>query len=185
MPLKDQDLAPLFLPGTIRLPSPFPAVGDLELQKEGAKYDGVERPGALLIVRRRIWPATKVSWTIRVECVSAILLTKGSKLVPAAAKWVFTPSVPKLKSIAAAKIAKGIVFVPEDAPVLMRLEFGTTASESADYPIPGLMRGERRGCDPCCCCCCNPCCCGCDPDRGWDPESGFSYEGVMEGPDES
>jgi hypothetical protein len=180
MPLTDEDLAPLFLPGTIRLPSPFPAVGDLQLVKEGAKYRGVEKPGAVLIVRRRIWPATKVSWTIRVECVSAILLTKCSKLDRATATWLFTPSVPKLKSIVQGKSAKGIVFVPEDAPVLMRIEFGTTASESADYPIPGLMGGQIRGCDPCNCC-------GCDPCRGGNPCSGFSYGSVMEGegPDES
>ena len=168
MQLTNEDLAPLFLPGTICLPSPFPAVGDLVLQKRGATYQGVEKPGALLIVRRRIWPATKVCWTIRVECVSAILLTKGPKLDRATAKWAFAPSVPKLKS---GKPAKGIVFVPEDAPVLMRVEFGTTASEGADYPIPGLMRGQDRGCDPCCC--------------GCDPSLGFSYESIMEGPDES
>jgi hypothetical protein len=78
--------------------------------------------------------------------------------------------VPKLKSFLEAKVAKGIVFVPEDAPVLMRIEFGTTASESADYPIPGLMREAVHGCDPCC---------------GCDPSPDFSYESIMEGPDES
>ena len=162
MPLTDEDLAPLFLPNTIRLPSPFPAVGDLELQEDGARYQGVEAPGALLIVRRRVWPGTKVCWTIRVECVSAILLTYGCELDHATATWLFTPSVPKLKSIVDANDLKGIVFVPEDAPVLMRLEFGLTAGESADYPIPGWMR------------ICDPCCCG-------ETASGFSHESVMSG----
>ena len=161
MPLTDEDLAPLFLPGTIRLPSPFPTIGELELQEDGAHYRGVEKPGALLIVRRRIRPSTKVCWTIRVECVSAILLTKGDELDYATATWIFTPSVPKLKSLAEAEVPKGIVFVPEDAPVLMCIEFGATASECADCPVPGL---SMTICDPCHC-------------------STFSYESTMGKPD--
>ena len=159
MPLTNEDLAPLYLPGTIRLPSPFPAVGDLDLQENGAQYPGVEALGALLVVRHRIWPSTKVCWTIRVELVSAILLTEGDKLDCATAKWVFTPSVPKLRSLPEASILKGIVFVPENAPVMMRIEMGTTASESADYPIHGWL----GGCDPC--------------------KKVFSYESTMGGPD--
>ena len=157
MQLKDDDLAPLFLPGMIRLPSPFPAVGVVEIQEGATQFRGVEERGALLIVRRRIWPSTKVCWIIRVELVSAILLTKGDELDPGKATWLFGPSVPKLKSLAGEEASKGIVFVPEEAPVLMRVEFGTTASDSADYPIPGLM----RHCDPC------------------DHSRTFSYESTM------
>jgi hypothetical protein len=155
----DEDLAPLFISGTIRLPSPFPAVGELEIRENGAAHCKDNGFGALLIVRRRVWPSTKVCWTMRAECVSAILLTKGDELDYATAKWVFAPSVPKLGSIAETKVPRGIVFVPENTPVLMRIEFGTTASESADYPIPGPV----GGCDP--------------------HSPSFSYESVMAGPD--
>jgi hypothetical protein len=57
----------------------------------------------------------------------------------------------------------------------MRIEFGTTASESADYPIPGLMFGPKSGCDPT----------GCDPCCGCDPCADFSFGSVMETPEES
>ncbi len=153
MSLTDEDLAPLFLPGTIPLPSPHPAVGDVELEE-------VHEPGPLVVVRRRVWPSTRVSWAILADRVSAILVTKSNNSVHDT--WLFGSSVPeRLKSLAHGKAVKGIVFVPEDAPVLMRIEFGKTASECADYPIPGLMGG---GCDPC-------------------VTGAFSYESVMLKPD--
>ena len=168
MSLKDKDLAPLFLPGTIAFPPPFPAVGELEIQEDGAEFEKAE-PCALVIVRRRVRPSTKVSWIILVDHVSAIVVTssKGDELDPATARWHFGPSVRRLKSPVEGKTLKGIVYVPEDAPVMMRLEFGQTASEIIDYPIPGVT---ECSCDPCSCC--NPCCC-----------PTFSYENVMGRPD--
>jgi hypothetical protein len=160
MPLTDKDLAPLFLPGTIPLPSPFPAVGDLELVGVGEKFKGVDDPSKLVIVRRRIAPMTKVCWTILVEHVSAVLLTNGDELDCERAEWLFGSSVPILKRLIEEKARKGIVYVPEDAPVLMGVEFGTTASESASYPIPGMV----GPCDHCHC-------------------HTFSYERIMGGPD--
>ncbi|MHC4177713.1 MAG: hypothetical protein ACYSWU_09405 [Planctomycetota bacterium] len=161
MPLKDKGLAALFLPGTIALPSPFPSVGDVEIKKdgEGAELRDGER-GVLLTVRRRFEPSTEVCWTMLVERVSAILLTNGAELESDGAEWLFGPDVAKLQSVKGTNPAKGIVYVPENAPVLMRVEFGTTASESMDFPVPGL-----GGCDPC-------------EDRS------FSYQRVMAGQDE-
>jgi len=165
MSLSDKDLIPLFVPGTICLPSPFPAIGELDILKDGAIYPEPTAPGTLLTVSHRTWPSTNISsavvtWTIRVELVSAVLLTTGDELDCATATWVFTPSVPNLKSIAGGTAPKGIVFVPKEAPVLMRIELGTTASASAKYQLPG----EKGCCDPCC-------------DR-----RPFSFESVMGGP---
>lgn len=142
---QDKGLVPLFVPGTTQLPWPFPAVGDVEIQPKGAKFGQGETPGALVIVRRQISPTMKVRWTILAEHVSAFLDTNGDDVDYAKAEWYFRPSVSSLAPLTGSEFRKGIVFVPEDVPVLMSIEIGETASGSID-----LISGMRSDCQPCC-----------------------------------
>jgi hypothetical protein len=150
MAREGKGLAPLFLPGTVRLPTPFPSLGDLEIDQGGAELRMGFAEGApvekrdLFVVHRRFEPSTNVWWIIPVEHVSAVLWTYSDRLDWDKADWLFGPAVRELPPLRDGKAAKGIVCVLENAPVLMRLEFGKTAIESAHYPIPGWP-----GCDPC------------------------------------
>jgi hypothetical protein len=90
---------------------------------------------------------------------------------PAEGEAQEAPSAAEAESRAEGEARKGIVYVPEEAPVLMCLEFGTTASAAADYPIPGWT---GPGCDcPCCPDGCTPCHCGPCHYRS------FSYKALM------
>ncbi len=141
MPLTGQDLVPLFVPGTTQLPWPFPAVGDVKVQKDGATFGRSDPPGTLVIVSRQISPTLKVSWTVLAENVSALFEIDACELEHAKTKqWYFRPSVPNLGP----EPRKGIVYVPEDAPVLMSVEMGGTASGSVDS-----LSQWAGGCDPC------------------------------------
>jgi hypothetical protein len=130
----------LFIPGTTRLPSPFPAIGKLEVIDDQLPLPGGEKLGARLVVSRRIAPHLTVRWTVLVDNVSAILVTGGNEPDFDKDTWLFSPSVRTL-SLAAKKEEnwKGIVFVPEGAPVLMSVDVGATASESEDH-LSALMR---------------------------------------------
>jgi hypothetical protein len=145
-------------PGTVVLPSPFPQLGDVwvdkkDLQTSSEKSMNVE----LLAVGMKRSDSTTIVRFIRPEHVSAIFLPettvdcdceKGIWLLSG-----FEEKEPLLTRLQNAKElsdnrpskrVKGLVFVLEGAPIVTQIVFGSSASFSAEFEF---LQDPHCGCD--------------------------------------
>jgi hypothetical protein len=134
-------LRALVLGGTVALPSPFPTVGSLHVlsDREAQRILGEKVPIELVTIDQTIEPSTQIQRIVQREHIRAIYDAKDGK-------WSFPG-----EKFGGAVPDQGIVFVPEDAPVMTRVIFSGTASESAEYRPPTHRDGcddkHRDGCD--------------------------------------
>jgi hypothetical protein len=148
MPFDASSLQMMQLVGNVALPAPFPAVGILEIQSpEGTN---------LMVIRRRTDVTRTVTWVVgAVQAYTYLPAATEGSIDFESGEWVFREFADDadLRAVAAhagqripeGDPPKGIVFVPKDAPVLVRIEFSTTAAESI-APPPELIR--PLGCFP-------------------------------------
>ena len=155
MPLSyDQELT-LLLAGTVALPSPAPACGTVEVETaEGGD------PGKLcdlyLEITHRVSTRLTLVRTVRLADVRLIRAVWPGQKEKTSAE-VKTPKgfLPLAETRALAEeeeeatpwLTQAVVYVLEWAPVLLRVEVGMTAAESADYypPIDGGGRTPGGG----------------------------------------
>jgi hypothetical protein len=129
-------MASLFLPGTVALPSPFPTVGHIWLQS-AKQMSGLEHEETELVgIGVSIPPTTTIVRYVQVKFVSAIFLlnkpydAEGSAPIDwSHGTWLFPPKLHE----GLAKTSRGIVYVPESAPVMTQRVVGQTAAESAEH----------------------------------------------------
>jgi hypothetical protein len=158
------------LAGTVAIPSPFPEVGRLSLLPGGLAYHYATADQAFPLVAVEHYQSRRVTITRYVDLRDVAAVRFATCVSPALDSnegWYFGPEVPReleaRSNTNKPSLAMGIVFVRENAPVLMRVETGMTAAESAEFypPVPGersdahyqLHTGfawsgcDRKGCD--------------------------------------
>ncbi|HEY2147804.1 MAG TPA: hypothetical protein VGH32_07690 [Pirellulales bacterium] len=148
--------AAIHLPGTVALPSPFPKVGHLWLQSPKQLSGLEDEESELVAIGVSIPPTTTIVRYVLVKFVSAIFLLKepsdAEKLAATDWKngtWLFPPKLHE----GLAKTSRGIVYVPESAPVLTQAVCGQTAAESAEHigiHMQPMKCDPFTGCDCCC-----------------------------------
>jgi hypothetical protein len=156
MSLTRQQRVSVDLAGTVAVPSPFPAVGELRYASDPVPSGPVTDPAALgrsvyLTVSHRISPRLTITRTIPVDKVTAIFLPDDQQSVDlSCGRWLLAPDVLADVNYRLGKprsrskddrwfLGCGIVYVPESAGLLLQVEVGMTAAESAEYypPLPG------------------------------------------------
>lgn len=148
---QDQEIA-LLLGGAVRLPGPAPATGVLSILPPASSPT---EPGQIFLrIDHPVSPRLKISRVVRlldVRAASGIVRAVKSAKSPAT-----TPAEPsqltdrQLVAAAVERLAKAgksggapipwmdraVLYLPESAPVLMTVEAGLTAAESAEYYPP-------------------------------------------------
>jgi hypothetical protein len=136
------------LAGTVALPSPYPELGRLSLIPGGLKYgdddegDGID----LVAVEHRQSSRVTITRYVALDDVKAVLFTTGACPAQLAdGDWYFGPEVARTLEARSndndPSLCMGILYARESAPVIMRVEAGMTAAESAEYYPPVV--GER------------------------------------------
>jgi hypothetical protein len=133
------------LAGTVALPCPFPEVGKLTLLPKGFAYVGAEgeTTSDLVLIEHEHSHRVTITRYVLLDDVYAVLFAPIDR--PTGGDWHFGPEIGR--ELAARSSRKdpsklmGIAYVREQAPVLMRVDVGMTAAESAEYYPPGP--GER------------------------------------------
>ena len=126
MPLDKDQKNRLALGGTTGLPSPFPTIGTVRMEK-----DPSPDANTLVHVTDAKSPSAANVWSIRAGDIAAFeekskVLAKDKKV-----KWhIGVKNV--LKALKDGKKKKGIVYVSEETQVLLRLEHGLSAIDSVD-----------------------------------------------------
>lgn len=143
MPHTRDPLRSFYLAGTVAIPSPFPEVGILSLTSfESAGKNRRSAPSFLRIEHVQS-PRLVVARNVLIEDVQAMFLP-DDPVNPDLSHGIWF-SGPRKQNQWLAKIKKatsspvhGIVYVHENARVLMQVEVGMTAAESAEYypPVP-------------------------------------------------
>ena len=142
-----RQLQSLHLAGTVVLPTPFPEVGTLCFRPGALKYGtGASEPVDLLVVEHEQSNRLTVLRTVRLQDVAAVMFCRAlPPALGADGEWRFGPEVVAALEDRSnrndASLLRGIVYVREQAPVLMQVEVGMTAAESAEYYPPVV--GER------------------------------------------
>lgn len=144
--LSRRHLRAFHLAGTVPLPSPFPEVGRLSLRSSVPTGDGTaaSSPQDMLVLEHVQSHRLTVVRYVRLEDVTAVLFCPpGAALDAAEENWFFGGEIGPEVAARAGDPARqtGIAYVRESAPVLMQVEVGMTAAESAEYYPPVL--GER------------------------------------------
>jgi hypothetical protein len=136
------------LAGTVVLPSPFPEVGRLFLVPGGLKYPLANEGHPLDLLAIEHCQSNRVTITryVALRDVSAVLFAVSITPTRHSEEgWFFGPEI--LCQLEARSndnepgLCMGIAYVRENAAVLMRVEVGMTAAESAEYYPPVV--GER------------------------------------------
>jgi hypothetical protein len=135
------------LAGTVALPSPYPEVGYLFLVSGGLHYQSAKsKLPSLDLVAIEHCQSNRVTITryVALHDVMAVLLS-GCPNPDSDRDWYFGPEIaPQLEArstVDASHLCVGIAYVREQAPILMKVEVGLTAAESAEYYPPVV--GER------------------------------------------
>lgn len=152
-----------YLAGTVRLPAPPPAAGPVKIVAIG--WPGQSSWQIFLrTVHNTTWQV-RLSRLVALADVRGLYAcgfpvgTGSTESTSAAKRWAFYAApeiVAAVQSIVSAElngggpseagqtvelsfVDEGVLFVPEAAPVLMNIEAGVTAAESASYcpPLPG------------------------------------------------
>ena len=143
---RDQ-LRAFFLADTVPIPSPFPALGRISFELHaGEQRESAEKVALdTLRVEYRQSPRVMIARTVLVEDVQAVFVPEdGGNVDLLDGGWYFRPEIKSslLACLSENLETTGIVYVRESAPVLMQVEVGMTAAESAEY-YPPLAR-ERN-----------------------------------------
>jgi hypothetical protein len=168
---REQEIA-FRLAGTVGLPSPYPATGSVEIV--ALVGDDGKPVEVYLRVIHRLSLRLKIARLVELSSVRAVYAAwRPAATAPPVVSHPAPAPSPTDWSVRTAKAvrthvlrrlrvgkAKGrvvfpllpaaIVYVPESAPVLMDVEIGMTAAESAEYypPLtPGVPRCDRPYCD--------------------------------------
>jgi len=124
-------LRALSLASTVPVPATFPELGLISIAESGTGHNGTAK---IMNVDHVISPRLKIARSFFIEDVSAVFLPENTNDVDFnRGTWLLESEV----SNADGKL--GIAYVREDARVLMQVEVGMTAAESAEYypPLPG------------------------------------------------
>jgi hypothetical protein len=163
--LSDHHLRSIALAGTIAVPSPFPALGRIEISTHGVSKDEVDSlqdPTSFEAVQffrkvhveivHEVNPRLTITRVVRLCDIAAAFLPADSSHVSLShGQWYLSaeleslvlerlsesnsPEFPALVPL----LFEAIVYLPETAKVLLRVETGMTAAESVEYypPTPG------------------------------------------------
>lgn len=145
-----------FIPGTVCLPS-LTTVGSLWLVSDEFKTrHGLDPHEPLLGIRpspvQIKTPHQAWTYFVRLEQVSAIFFTVLPVLNFAAGHWVFKPTTAMLKDPKwqlDTRLQFGVVFVPENLPVVTHSTSGTTAGNIGEPVFQASADGVYGGCDRC------------------------------------
>ena len=124
-------LRALSLASTVPVPATFPELGLVTIADSGTGHNGTAK---IVNVDHVISPRLKIARSFFLQDVSAIFVPENTNDVDFnRGTWLLGSDVGK----ADGKMA--IAYVREDARVLMQVEVGMTAAESAEYypPLPG------------------------------------------------
>lgn len=137
----------MYLSGTVTIPSPFPEVGQLSLQRLTSMPSNKPRAAHkdFLCIEHIQSHRLMVARFVALEDVSAVLLVENGVVEMEDGRWLIGAAgqhelLAKLRKAKARPIS-GIAYVREHAQVLMRVETGMTAAESSEYYPPNV--GER------------------------------------------
>lgn len=131
-----------YLSGTVTIPSPFPEVGQLSLQRLSSTAPRKRRTVHIdfLCIEHTQSHGVMIARFVSLDDVTAVLLVENGKvkqndghwLVGAAGQHELLARLRKSKT----RPVEGIAYVREHAQVLMRVETGMTAVESSEYYPP-------------------------------------------------
>lgn len=144
--LSPSQVRQLSLAGTVSCPPQFPDVGKINLQLRviPENCEQAHCGHDLIEVVHEVSPRVEISRQFLVESVHAMFLPKDPKAVDLKrGHWYFGRQVrEKLEEARRKKEAVvGIVYTPESASTLMRVDVAMTAAESAQYYPP--LSGDR------------------------------------------
>ncbi len=156
MKLSDGQKKMLFAAGTVSLPGPFPELGEIRWERGAIVFDrcGESAPAEdLLCIRSGREACWSVERCVRAKEVVAILLpvdANAAEADPAKDHLLVGCEIETLEEFEQANrpahdVWKGIVYVAENARVLMHVEFAMTAADSVHYQPASAT--YRRGCD--------------------------------------
>jgi hypothetical protein len=128
----------MLLAGTIPFPTIFPELGLLTYSESGIDLPGPAqgRKKPTVTVEQLLSPRLTIWRIFFAEDVAAVFLPEDEKQVRLAdGEWLLGGEIKALKKSGP---ARGIVYVRETAPVLLHMQVGMTAAESAEYypPLP-------------------------------------------------
>jgi hypothetical protein len=141
-----RQLRSFHLAGTVALPSPFPETARLSLRPCGLAYGPKVGADDLVVIEHEQSNRVTVARSVRLADVAAVLFSRPLPPVRAGeGEWNFGPEVAVALEERAAlsdpALLEGIAYVRESAPVLMQVEVGMAAAESAEFYPPAV--GER------------------------------------------
>lgn len=150
----------LYLSGTAALPGPFPSLGVISIEQHCLQFppDNRSETQSFVVVQQVHSPQRRVTHLIRSDRVAAIFFPATTKagadskaevraecrdIDSAEGHWFLTPDIDtgviaeKLgispdELASRASTARGVVFIPEQEPLLSQVEIGQTAGEAAD-----------------------------------------------------
>jgi hypothetical protein len=141
-------LRSLSLAGTVALPSPFPEVGKICLQPGGVIYQGANGESARedLVVIEHV-QSNRVT-IIRRVFLRDVAAAAFCPIDESTNNWHFGPEIGRVLRARSNSnnggLMMGIAYVRETAPVLMEVQVGMTAAESAEYYPPVLERSDAH-----------------------------------------
>ncbi|MEX1041378.1 MAG: hypothetical protein WDZ51_12140 [Pirellulaceae bacterium] len=144
--LSPSQVRQISLAGTISCPPQFPDVGVINLQLRAIPEHCEQSHGGhdLIEVVHEVSPRVEISRQFLVEGVFAMFLPKDPKVVDLArGDWYFGQQIKEKLEAARQKneAVIGILYTPESASTLMRVDVAMTAAESAQYYPP--LSGDR------------------------------------------
>jgi hypothetical protein len=163
--LGDNHLRSMALAGTVAVPSPFPALGRIDVSTYGItkdEVDGLEDPTSfealqffrkvLVEIAHEVNPRLTITRVVKLCDIAAVFQPADTSQVSLSqGQWYLSP---ELETLVLEKLSelntqdlptlvpllcKSISYLPETAKVLLRVETGMTAAESVEYypPTPG------------------------------------------------
>ena len=131
----------MYLSGTVTIPSPFPEIGRLTLQRlSSVPSRGRAAHKDFLCIEHTQSHRLMIARFVDLNDVTAVVLAEKGKVGLDDGHWLFgAPGQHEL--IARLRKSKtrpieGIAYVREHAQILMRVETGMTAAESSEYYPP-------------------------------------------------
>ena len=161
MRLSDQQKRKLFIAGTVALPPPFPQLGEIWIEREGVEFcENTEYSSRVdvLCVRTSHEPFWSVERRVLLSDVAAVFIPTdpdATEIDLARGEFILGADL-KCRSDVPEKHDpndtpwRGIVFVPENARVLISSETAMTAADSLHYYPTGACRCDCQLC-PCDC----------------------------------
>lgn len=142
MPRKFESMRALRLAGTVSIPTPFPESGWISYGRNFDSQGSVQTMMNLVRVEHVLSNQVMVARTVRRKDLQAIWLADHEENpFPHRRMWVNQPEV--FYNLLKKRKLVGSIFVREAAPVLLEVQVGMTAAESAEYYPPIARRAMR------------------------------------------